>query len=91
MRAAGYQPANGAVYPSTDLGAALRDVARLILLDSAHLQQQDADFLNRHRATRHDPALPLYDEEDARATLKHFVTKQFGQAFALECERGVAC
>ncbi|MEV4277145.1 DUF1501 domain-containing protein [Actinoplanes xinjiangensis] len=30
MRAAGYQPANGAVYPGTDLGAALRDVARLI-------------------------------------------------------------
>lgn len=65
--------------------ASTRDVARLILLDSAHLQQQDADFLNRHRATRHDPALPLYDEEDARATLKHFVTKPFGQAFTLEC------
>jgi uncharacterized protein (DUF1501 family) len=30
LRAAGYQPANGAVYPGTDLGAALRDVARLI-------------------------------------------------------------
>ncbi|MEU4618960.1 DUF1501 domain-containing protein [Actinoplanes sp. NPDC023801] len=30
MRAAGYTPANGVVYPGTDLGAALRDVARLI-------------------------------------------------------------
>jgi uncharacterized protein (DUF1501 family) len=30
MRLAGYTPANGAVYPGTDLGAALRDVARLI-------------------------------------------------------------
>ncbi|MEU4162788.1 DUF1501 domain-containing protein [Actinoplanes sp. NPDC026670] len=30
MRAAGYKPANGAVYPGTDLGNALRDVARLI-------------------------------------------------------------
>lgn len=30
LRAAGYQPANGAAYPATDLGAALRDVARLI-------------------------------------------------------------
>jgi uncharacterized protein (DUF1501 family) len=30
MRIAGYEPANGAVYPGTDLGAALRDVARLI-------------------------------------------------------------
>ncbi|GAA4956789.1 DUF1501 domain-containing protein [Actinoplanes utahensis] len=30
LRTAGYQPANGAVYPGTDLGAALRDLARLI-------------------------------------------------------------
>ncbi|HEX8626668.1 MAG TPA: DUF1501 domain-containing protein [Catenuloplanes sp.] len=30
LSAAGYQPANGAVYPDTDLGKALRDVARLI-------------------------------------------------------------
>ncbi|MFC7527802.1 DUF1501 domain-containing protein [Actinoplanes sp. GCM10030250] len=30
LRAAGYTPANGAAYPQTDLGAALRDVARLI-------------------------------------------------------------
>ena len=30
LRAAGYAPANGAVYPATPLGAALKDVARLI-------------------------------------------------------------
>jgi uncharacterized protein (DUF1501 family) len=30
MRGAGYTPAGGATYPATDLGAALRDVARLI-------------------------------------------------------------
>ncbi|TWG25664.1 uncharacterized protein (DUF1501 family) [Actinoplanes teichomyceticus] len=30
LRSAGYTPANGAAYPSTELGAALRDVARLI-------------------------------------------------------------
>jgi len=30
MRAEAYAPANGAAYPATDLGAALRDVARLI-------------------------------------------------------------
>ncbi|MCW2141273.1 DUF1501 domain-containing protein [Actinoplanes cyaneus] len=30
LRAAGYTPANGASYPSTELGAALRDVARMI-------------------------------------------------------------
>jgi uncharacterized protein (DUF1501 family) len=30
LRTAGYAPANGAVYPATPLGAALRDVARLV-------------------------------------------------------------
>ncbi|GAA3350613.1 DUF1501 domain-containing protein [Amorphoplanes nipponensis] len=30
LKAAGYQPANGAAYPDTELGKALRDVARLI-------------------------------------------------------------
>ncbi|GAA2530278.1 DUF1501 domain-containing protein [Pilimelia columellifera] len=30
LRSAGYTPANGAVYPDSELGAALRDVARLV-------------------------------------------------------------
>jgi uncharacterized protein (DUF1501 family) len=34
LRAAGYTPANGAVYPATELGAALRDIARLIKSNS---------------------------------------------------------
>ncbi|GAA4592807.1 DUF1501 domain-containing protein [Actinoplanes octamycinicus] len=34
LRAAGYTPANGAAYPDTELGAALRDVARLIKADA---------------------------------------------------------
>ncbi|WIM95723.1 DUF1501 domain-containing protein [Actinoplanes oblitus] len=34
LRAAGYTPAGGAVYPDTELGRALRDVARLIKADS---------------------------------------------------------
>ena len=33
LQEAGYVPANGAVYPNTDLGKALRDVARLIKAD----------------------------------------------------------
>jgi uncharacterized protein (DUF1501 family) len=33
LATAGYTPANGAVYPATDLGRALRDVARLVKAD----------------------------------------------------------
>jgi uncharacterized protein (DUF1501 family) len=34
LRAAGYKPANGAAYPDSELGRALRDVARLIKSDA---------------------------------------------------------
>jgi metallo-beta-lactamase family protein len=42
----------------------------ILLPDSGHLQEQDADFANRHRFSRHHPALPLYTEEDARRCLE---------------------
>jgi len=41
------------------------DLARIMLPDSGHLQEEDAAFANRHRLTRHDPALPLYGRIDA--------------------------
>ncbi len=42
----------------------------LLLPDSGHLQEADADFANRHQTSKHHPALPLYTEEDARRALK---------------------
>jgi len=49
---------------------ATADLMRILLPDSARLQEEEADYRNRHQLTRHDPALPLYDEDDARAALK---------------------
>ena len=51
---------------------ATRDVAEFILLDSAWLQEKDADFANRKGFSRHKPALPLYTVPDAERALKHF-------------------
>ena len=48
------------------------DVARLILLDSAFLQEKDAEFANRHGFSRHKPALPLYTRADAERALEQF-------------------
>ncbi len=45
------------------------DLCRLLLLDSAHLQEADADYLNRHRLSKHDPALPLYTVADAQRVI----------------------
>ncbi|HEX7175760.1 MAG TPA: MBL fold metallo-hydrolase [Pyrinomonadaceae bacterium] len=46
------------------------DLVKLLLPDSARIQEEDADYRNRHKLTRHNPALPLYTEQDARAALK---------------------
>lgn len=46
------------------------DLARLLLVDSARIQEEDADYANRKGHTRHDPALPLYTVENAKATLE---------------------
>jgi len=49
---------------------ATADLLKILLPDSGRLQQEEADYRNRHALTKHSPALPLYDEDDARDTLK---------------------
>jgi metallo-beta-lactamase family protein len=56
----------GAVY-CTD---ATRRLLSLLLPDSARLQEEEAQYANRHRFSKHAPALPLYMEADARAVLE---------------------
>ncbi len=45
------------------------DLCTLVLPDSAHIQEEDARQANRHRYTKHAPALPLYTEVDAARAL----------------------
>jgi metallo-beta-lactamase family protein len=46
------------------------DLLKILLPDAARIQEEDADYRNRHNLTRHQPALPLYTEADARAAIK---------------------
>ncbi|MCA1625307.1 MAG: MBL fold metallo-hydrolase [Acidobacteria bacterium] len=46
------------------------DLLKILLPDSARLQEEEADYRNRNNLTSHSPALPLYDEDDAKETLK---------------------
>jgi len=48
------------------------DLCRIMLLDSGHLQEEEAQYLNRHKLSKHDPALPLYTRDDAARSLKQF-------------------
>lgn len=56
---------NGRVTTSRATG----DLLKILLPDSGRLQEEEADYRNRHNLTRHEPALPLYDERDAKAAL----------------------
>jgi len=49
--------------------AGTQDLCRIVLPDSAKLQEEDADYANRHGFSKHAPALPLYREIDAARAL----------------------
>ena len=46
------------------------DLLKILLPDAGRLQEEEADYRNRHNLTKHQPALPLYTEEDAFAALE---------------------
>ena len=49
----------------------------ILLPDSGHLQEEEAEYANRAGYSRHSPALPLYTEEDARQSLAGFAPVPF--------------
>jgi metallo-beta-lactamase family protein len=60
---------------------ATADLCRILLPDSGHLLEEEAVYANRRGSSRHHPALPLYTQADARASLRHLQAVPFGQAF----------
>jgi len=46
---------------------ATAELTELILLDSAKIQEEDANYANRSGYSKHKPALPLYTARDAQA------------------------
>ena len=55
-----------------------KDLAQLMLLDAARLQEEDADYFNRKGLSKHKPALPLYETADAEKALTMFTTRPYG-------------
>lgn len=55
------------------------DLCGIILPDSGHLQEEDAGFYNKHKRSKHDPALPLYTLEEAEESLSYFRATEFDQ------------
>ncbi len=59
------------------------DLCKILLPDSGHLLEEEANYANRHGFSKHKPALPLYSEADAVRALKQFAPVGFGQPFRL--------
>lgn len=51
---------------------ATKDLCGIMLPDTGHLQEEDADAANRHHYSKHHPALPLYTEFEAIRALRQF-------------------
>lgn len=60
------------------------DLCGILLPDSGHLQEKDAEFANRHGYSKHKPALPLYTEQEARAALELLKPAPFDRTTTLK-------
>lgn len=47
-----------------------KDLCRILLLDAAHLQEEDAEFANKTKYSKYSPALPLYTTQDAEKAIR---------------------
>ena len=55
------------------------ELAEVLLKDAAHLQMEDAEYLNRRGLTSHKPAVPLFDDMDVERALGLFVPIPVGR------------
>lgn len=60
---------------------ATRELAKIILLDSAKIQEEDAEYANKKGFSKHHPALALYKVEDVEKTLPLFQTQKLHEQF----------
>jgi len=63
---------------------ATRDLCAILLPDSGHLQEEEAEFANRHGYSKHSPAQPLYTKEDGKRALRAFTPVAFGRDVPLD-------
>lgn len=60
-----------------------QDLLRVLLLDAAHIQEDEAARANRYGYSKHKPALPLYTTGDAEAALALVEPHLYGTPFAV--------
>ncbi len=56
------------------------DLCGILLPDSGHLQEEDAAYYNKTKASKHSPALPLYTLDEAQQCLQYFRPVRFEES-----------
>ncbi|MGN6397732.1 MAG: MBL fold metallo-hydrolase RNA specificity domain-containing protein [Mucilaginibacter sp.] len=65
--------------------AATMDLARILLMDSARIQEQDTEYSNKHRERKGLPLLkPLYTEEQAMESLRLFKIVDYNEEYEIK-------
>lgn len=59
------------------------EFCKLLLPDSAHLQEEDARWANKKGFSKHKPALPLYTTPDVEKCLQQFSPRHYGESINL--------
>lgn len=71
----------GDIYTTT----ASRDLCSIMLLDSAHIQEKDTEYVNKKRIKKNLPLFkPLYRIEDAREVMKNFKAVSYRKKFCID-------
>ncbi len=69
---------SGSIYTTP----ATAHLANIMLIDSGHIQESDAEFVNKHRQRKGEPSIPpLYTQEEAAIVAQHFSPVQYDQPF----------
>ena len=63
--------------------AATNELCQLLLPDSAHIQEEDAQYIAKKGYSRHHPPLPLYTVDESQAALKQFREIPRAEAFTI--------
>jgi len=71
---------NGNIYCSP----ATMDLGRILLLDSAKIQVQDAEYANKKIVRIEDHEMPLYNEADVIKTMSQFKTVDYQEDFQID-------
>nr|MBC8383947.1 MBL fold metallo-hydrolase [Candidatus Cloacimonadota bacterium] len=62
---------------------ATAELCQVMLIDSAHIQEEDAKWANKKGFSKHSPALPLYTKKDAEKALSLFYPVHYGDSIKL--------